>query len=85
VVGEEIDLNQFVEVGVIQGPDGRDYSIRIARGLPVEVEKRILSNMVLGKLELNGHVYDPSQNRRTLDQDIGDLTGKEDPGRQGGC
>ena len=78
----EIRLDDFVEVGVIQGPDGADYSIRIAKGLPPKAEERILRQMVSGTLNLRGHVYIPWQRRYQLDQDIEFLGGQEEMKRR---
>lgn len=61
-MGNEIDLDDFREVGVIE-EDGRLYSIRIDKKLTPDRENIILKKMALGKLELRGHIYIPSEEK----------------------
>jgi hypothetical protein len=61
----EIDFENFYEVGIIRDSDGKDYSIRIEKGLSQSREREILEKMALGKLSIRGHVVYPE------DQDLG--------------
>lgn len=59
----ELNLEEFSEVGVIHGPDGREYSIRVKNDLPLTRRGVILKQMLLGKLSVEGHIYEPRESK----------------------
>ena len=59
----ELNLEEFSEVGIVQGPDGREYSIRINNDLPLTRQGEILKQVLSGKLSIEGHIYEPGESK----------------------
>jgi hypothetical protein len=61
----EIKFENFYEAGIMQGGDGNRYSIWIERDLHPFREIEILKQILLGKLEIRGHIYRPKKKWRS--------------------
>jgi hypothetical protein len=57
----ELNLEEFSEVGIVQGPDGRDYSVRVNNNLPLTRQGEILKKMLSGRLKIEEHIYKPRE------------------------
>ena len=57
----EIKLENFYEAGMMRDGDGVRYSIWVERDLHPFREIEILKQILLGKLEIRGHIYKPGK------------------------
>lgn len=59
-----IDLEKFFEAGVMEGPDGRKYSILIEKDISPTRQSEIMIEMLKGDLEIRGHVFVPEKKEK---------------------
>jgi hypothetical protein len=62
----KIDLTDYDDMGMVRGFNGFPYEVLVLRDLHPIRKWQILKEMILGKLELKGHYFDPVKRRDLL-------------------